>query len=57
MPASQKHINLSTPNGANLVSGGATFRTWAPNAKELYVVRNDAGDDQPIHLPRLLSFA
>lgn len=34
MPASQQHISLNTPSGANLVSGGATFRIWAPNAKE-----------------------
>ena len=47
MPASQQHISLSTPSGANLVSGGATFRTWAPNAKEVYVVLGDAGDDAP----------
>jgi 1,4-alpha-glucan branching enzyme len=47
MPASQQQINLGTPNGANLVSGGATFRTWAPNANEVYVVLNDAGDDLP----------
>lgn len=47
MPASQDHIDLRTPSGANLVNGGATFRTWAPNAKEVYVVLNDAGDDKP----------
>ena len=35
MPASQQYISLSTPSGANLVSVGATFRTWAPNAKEV----------------------
>jgi 1,4-alpha-glucan branching enzyme len=28
--------------GAQLVDGGATFRTWAPNAKEVYVVLHDA---------------
>ena len=47
MPASQHHISLGTLSGANLVGGGATFRTWAPNAKEVYVVLNDAGDDKP----------
>ena len=32
MPASLNHIDDGTPMGANLVDGGATFRTWAPNA-------------------------
>jgi 1,4-alpha-glucan branching enzyme len=36
MPASQQHVSLSTPMGANLVDGGATFRVWAPRAKEVY---------------------
>jgi len=38
---------LGTPSGANLVSGGATFHTWASNATEVYVVRSDAGDNTP----------
>lgn len=37
MPASQQHITASTPMGANLVDGGATFRVWAPRAREVYV--------------------
>ena len=37
MPASQMNISASTPLGANLVSGGATFRTWAPAAQEVYI--------------------
>src|SRR6266404_4802229 len=37
MAASQKHLNSNTPLGANLVDGGATFRTWAPLAQEVYV--------------------
>src|SRR5689334_14384077 len=37
MPTSQQHINSNTPLGATLISGGATFRTWAPNATEVYV--------------------
>jgi 1,4-alpha-glucan branching enzyme len=37
MPASQQHITLATPMGANLVPGGATFRVWAPRAKEVYI--------------------
>ncbi len=37
MPASQQDITSSTPMGANLVAGGATFRLWAPRAKEVYI--------------------
>jgi 1,4-alpha-glucan branching enzyme len=37
MAASQLNITSSTPLGANLVAGGATFRTWAPAAREVYV--------------------
>jgi 1,4-alpha-glucan branching enzyme len=33
-----QHIHPGTPMGAQLVNGGATFRTWAPGAKEVYVV-------------------
>lgn len=38
MPARQDHISASTPMGGTLVPGGATFRTWAPAAREVYVV-------------------
>jgi 1,4-alpha-glucan branching enzyme len=31
------------------VDGGATFRAWGPNAKEIYLVLNDTGNDQPAH--------
>ncbi|MBF0343054.1 MAG: alpha amylase C-terminal domain-containing protein [Nitrospirae bacterium] len=41
MPASQSNISENTPMGANLISGGATFRVWAPGAKEVYVVLDD----------------
>ncbi len=37
MPASQQDITSSTPMGANVVTGGATFRLWAPRAKEVYI--------------------
>ena len=37
MPASQSNITSNTPLGANLVPGGATFRTWAPTALEVYI--------------------
>jgi 1,4-alpha-glucan branching enzyme len=30
MAASQDHITTSTPMGATLTEGGATFRVWAP---------------------------
>jgi 1,4-alpha-glucan branching enzyme len=49
MPASLDHIHAGTPMGANLVDSGATFRTWAPNARSVHVIgsfnerrRNDA---------------
>lgn len=38
MPASQDHISSSTPMGANLIGGGATFRVWAPAAHEVHVL-------------------
>jgi 1,4-alpha-glucan branching enzyme len=38
VPASQLNIDANTRLGANLVPGGATFRTWAPAAHEVYVV-------------------
>jgi 1,4-alpha-glucan branching enzyme len=38
MPASQQNIGSDTPMGANLVAGGATFRTWAPHATAVSVV-------------------
>jgi 1,4-alpha-glucan branching enzyme len=31
-------IHSGTPMGAQLIEHGATFRTWAPGAKEVYVV-------------------
>jgi 1,4-alpha-glucan branching enzyme len=37
MPASQLHIDSRTPLGAMLVDGGATFRCWAPNARQVFV--------------------
>jgi hypothetical protein len=37
MPASQEHITDKTPMGANLVSGGATFRVFAPSARAVYI--------------------
>jgi 1,4-alpha-glucan branching enzyme len=47
MPASQQHIDANTPAGANILNGGATFRVWAPGAKEVYLVLDDAGHQAP----------
>jgi 1,4-alpha-glucan branching enzyme len=44
MPVTQLSFNSNTPLGANLVSGGATFRTWAPAALAVYVVINQHPD-------------
>lgn len=41
MPASQQHITPSTPMGANLLAGGATFRVWAPKAVSVAAVTGD----------------
>ena len=35
-------VDRSTAMGATLVAGGATFRTWAPRAKSVYVLTGDA---------------
>ena len=37
LTASQVNITLNTPMGANLIADGATFRTWAPKATEVYI--------------------
>lgn len=44
MPVTQLHIHSNTPLGANLVPGGATFRTWAPAALAVYLVINQHPD-------------
>lgn len=41
MPTSQQSITDSTPMGATLVDGGATFRVWAPAATQVYVITGD----------------
>ena len=38
MPVSQEHVDDKTPMGATLRDSGATFRTWAPAAREVYVI-------------------
>jgi 1,4-alpha-glucan branching enzyme len=37
MALSQSNINSSTPMGATLVPGGATFKVWAPLAQSVYL--------------------
>src|SRR5712691_10989397 len=44
MPLSQEHIGPQTPMGANLVADGATFRVWAPGARQVHL-RLNAGAD------------
>ena len=40
-------IHAGTPMGAQLVERGATFRTWAPGAKEVYVVLHNFDVQSP----------
>ena len=40
---SQQNISAATPNGANLVEGGATFRVCAPRATAVYLNGSVAG--------------
>ncbi len=47
MPVSQEHITASTPMGANLVGDGATFRVWAPGARQVYVALDGAAGYRP----------
>jgi 1,4-alpha-glucan branching enzyme len=42
MTAAQTHITPTTPMGATLVDGGATFRVWAPGAVAVHVALDDA---------------
>ena len=43
MAASQDHITTSTPMGATLTGGGATFRVWAPGARHVHVTFDGGG--------------
>ena len=52
MPASLEHISDSTPMGANLRGGGATFRVWAPNAHRVSACINGAVADDTNLLTR-----
>jgi 1,4-alpha-glucan branching enzyme len=42
MAASQDHITASTPMGATLTDGGATFRVWAPDDPRSWYARSRA---------------
>ena len=35
-------VDRATPMGANLVADGATFRTWAPRARDVFLMTGDA---------------
>lgn len=43
----EQHLTSDTAMGAQLVSGGATFRTWAPGAKEVYVFLQRVDAESP----------
>ena len=34
-------VDHATPMGANLIAGGAAFRTWAPRARNVYLITGD----------------
>ena len=42
MPANATGINRGTPFGATLTAGGATFRVWAPEARQIFVLTGGA---------------
>jgi 1,4-alpha-glucan branching enzyme len=52
MTASQLNIISDTPMGGNLVPGGATFRTWAPNALEVYIALQPPAGAPPGPFPK-----
>jgi len=52
MAASQLNIASNTPLGANLVAGGATFRTWAPLARQVYVALKRQTGGPPSIFPK-----
>ena len=52
MSLSQLHIDSHTPPGANLIAGGATFRTWAPAAREVYLALNRIAESPPKPFPK-----
>jgi 1,4-alpha-glucan branching enzyme len=42
MPVAPSPLGTLTPMGATLAAGGALFRTWAPQARDVYVVTDAA---------------
>jgi 1,4-alpha-glucan branching enzyme len=53
MPASQSNIASDTPMGGTLVPGGATFRAWAPAARQVYIAwKPSAGGGPPASYPK-----
>jgi 1,4-alpha-glucan branching enzyme len=53
---SQQNIAATTPTGARMVPGGATFKVWAPRATEVYLNGSFAGVSYNQQTPdRLLS--
>lgn len=52
MASSQDHISSDTPMGATPIPDGATFRVWAPRAREVYVCYD--GNWQPSDTNRLV---
>ena len=38
MPTVKNHVDRGTPFGANVMSGGVTFRVFAPAARQMYVL-------------------
>lgn len=52
MSTSQLNINSNTALGANLVAGGATFRTWAPAAREVYIALGHPGGTASVAFPK-----
>ena len=38
MPVLNQNVGRQSPMGATIVTGGTTFRTWAPTAQDVYVV-------------------
>ena len=55
MTITQDHVGPDTPPGAQLVADGATFRVWAPHAREVHL-RLDAGPDWSPGPDTLLAF-
>src|SRR4051812_45657613 len=52
MAASQLNITENTPLGANLIPGGATFRVWAPAAREVYLALKQQTGTSPAAFPK-----